>query len=109
MALYFNPLLNCSNTSISLEVKLISSLAYSRPILASIGGDGRDILTKAGGALFAKEDPADIASAIKKLVALSDEERKTMGEKNKAYFEEHFNFDKVMDQLFDAFKELRKS
>jgi glycosyltransferase involved in cell wall biosynthesis len=98
-----------SPVSKTIPNKLISSLAYSRPILASIGGDGRDILTKAGGALFAKEDPADIASAIKKLVALSDEERKTMGEKNKAYFEEHFNFDKVMDQLFTAFKDLKKS
>lgn len=104
------PLANTSSpVSKTVPNKLISSLAYSRAILASIGGDGHEVLEKAGGAVFAGEDHKDIAQAIEKLFSLSDEERKTMGEKNKAYFDEHFDFDKVMDQLAAAFNDVKKS
>jgi glycosyltransferase involved in cell wall biosynthesis len=89
--------------------KLISSLAYGRLIVASIGGDGRKVLEKAGGSLFASEEPKDIAETIEKMMALSDEERQKMGQANKAYFQANFNFDKVMDELVQAFKKCKKS
>jgi glycosyltransferase involved in cell wall biosynthesis len=98
-----------SPVSKTIPNKLISSLAYGRTILASIGGDGHEVLAKAGGCLFASEDPKAIAQSIRNLLALSDEEREINGAKNKAYFEEHFDFDKVMTQLIDVFNDCTKS
>jgi glycosyltransferase involved in cell wall biosynthesis len=98
-----------SPVSKTIPNKLISSLAYGRVILASIGGDGRGVLEKAGGSLFASEKPEDIAKSINALCSLSEQERQEMGEKNKAYFTAHFDFDKVMDQLVDVFKSCKKA
>lgn len=98
-----------SPVSKTIPNKLISSLAYGRVILASIGGDGHRVLEQAGGSLFASEKPEDIAKSINELCALTPEKRAEMGAKNEAYFAKHFNFDKVMDQLFDVFKDCKKT
>ena len=79
--------------------KLISGLAYGKPIIASIGGDGRKILEEAGGAIFASEDPADIAKAYEALFLLSDAQRADLGEKNRAYYDSHFDFGKIVSQI----------
>lgn len=98
-----------SPVSKTIPNKLISSLAYGRVILASIGGDGHRVLEEAGGSLFASEKPEDIAKSINELCSLSNEQRSAMGAKNEAYFAAHFNFDKVMDQLVDVFKSCKKA
>jgi len=98
-----------SPVSKTIPNKLISSLAYGRVILASIGGDGREVLEKAGGALFASEKPEGIAKSIDALCSLSEQERQEMGAKNRAYFTAHFDFNKVMDQLVDVFKSCKKA
>jgi glycosyltransferase involved in cell wall biosynthesis len=97
-----------SPVSKTIPNKLISSLAYGRPILASIGGDGKKVLESAGGSLFASEEPKEIAGTIEKMLSLSAEERLAMGQANKAYFDQNFDFNKVMGQLVQAFNELKK-
>lgn len=98
-----------SPVSQTIPNKLVSSLFYGRPILASISGDGRKLLEEAGGSLFAPEDPKGIALTMERLFHLSEDERKELGRKNRAYFESHYSFTKVMDQLEAQLREIKKS
>lgn len=98
-----------SPVSKTIPNKLISSLAYGRLIFSSIGGDGRKVLEEAGGSLFASEDPKDIAKGLEEMMSLSDEKRSEMGQANQTYFAQNFDFDKVMNQLIQAFKDCKKS
>jgi glycosyltransferase involved in cell wall biosynthesis len=88
--------------------KVVSALYYGKPIIASIEGDGRAVLEEAGGSLFAAPDARAIAWAYEKFFKMSDEKKKGMGEANKAYFQSHFEFGKVMDQLEGALKDAKK-
>lgn len=98
-----------SPVSKTIPNKLISSLYYARPILASIGGDGHQVLADAGGAIFASEDPEDIAKAMATLFTKSEAERLSMGKKNRDYFEAHYDFARVMGQLENEFKTISES
>ncbi|MCR4562276.1 MAG: glycosyltransferase family 4 protein [Bacilli bacterium] len=92
-----------SPVSLTIPNKLISSLSYSKPIIATIGGDGRKILEEANGSLFSGEEPEDIARMIEEVISLPEEKLKEMGENNHAYFLKHFEFEAVMDQLEKEF------
>lgn len=89
-----------SSVSRTLPNKLLTSLYHGRPILGIIGGDGRDTLMEAGGAVLSKsEDPKDIAEAVLSLAHKPKEELKKMGEANRAYYDRYFDFRHIMDQL----------
>jgi glycosyltransferase involved in cell wall biosynthesis len=104
------PLANTpSPVSKTIPNKLISSLYYGKPILASIGGDGEAILKDAHGTIFAGEKPEEISRAFVDFFSLDDAKRREMGTNNAAYFAAHYEFEKVMDQLETQFKEIKKS
>lgn len=101
---------NCTGVIVSLKDegyvgktipnKLISSLSFGRPIFALIGGDGRDLLQKTGGAVFGKgESPEEIAEGIRLFLSLGEEKRGEMGQSNLAYFHSHFEFQKTVDDI----------
>ena len=74
---------------------------------ACIQGDGRDILEQAQGAVFASSESVEsLEEAILKLCSLSDDERKSLGQNNLKYYEEHLSFqillDKITDELISA-------
>jgi glycosyltransferase involved in cell wall biosynthesis len=89
--------------------KLITSLYFGRPIVASIGGDGHKILKEAKGAVFAEPNSFAIAQAYENLFSLSDEEREKLGQNNKNYYDQHFEISKVMDELEAQFRVVMKS
>ncbi len=85
--------------------KLTSSLYYGRPILACIGGDGKEILEKAKGSIFSSgESPEQLAEAMKKLFDLSEEQRAVLGRNNKEYFNKNFSFEKAVERITDELK-----
>lgn len=85
--------------------KLNSSLYYGRPILAIIQGDGREVLESAGCAHFsASESPEDIASAMQELAHMDEAKRNALGKNAKQYFADHYETEKVVDQIFDHLK-----
>ena len=85
--------------------KLTSSLYYGRPIFACIEGDGREVLSQAGGSVFSEgESPEQLAEAMKKLCALSNEELDSLGKKNRAYFDAHFSLDTIADEVLKELK-----
>ena len=79
--------------------KLVMSLAFAKPIVAVLSGDGKDILLNTKGALLAEEDPNSLASAIEKASRLSKEERETMGNNNLTYFNKNFKTEKITKDI----------
>ena len=79
--------------------KLVMSMAFGKPIIGVLSGDGKDVLLASGGALVANEDKSSIAAAIDKMASLSNEDRKRLGKLNRAYFEEHFSIKKTCESI----------
>ncbi len=85
--------------------KLVMSMAFGKPIIATLSGDGKDILMETQGDLFAEENATSVAETIKKFLSLSKEKRKEMGENNLRYYKENLTVnkisDKILKELFD--------
>lgn len=88
-----------SSVSKTIPNKLVTALYYGHPILASIGGDGEEVLKEAGGSFFTSPSLEDIATTYKEMLTTSKEKIAEMGENNKRYFHEHYESQKVMDLL----------
>ena len=89
--------------------KLNSSLSYGKPIFACLGGDGEELLKNAGGGFFSKgESPEELAQAVREFFSLSDEQRREMGAKNKAFYEEHLSFDKTVADITSTLEKHKK-
>lgn len=86
--------------------KAIQYMKYSKPLIGVISGDGKELLSKANGTLFSSENTDDIAETFRKMIQLSQEEKKQLGLNNSQYFAEHLTSEKLVDLLE---KELLKS
>jgi glycosyltransferase involved in cell wall biosynthesis len=63
------------------------------------------VLSQAGGSVFSEgESPEQLAEAMKRLCALSDEELESLGKKNRAYFDAHFSLDTIADEVIKELK-----
>ena len=71
--------------------KLVMSMAFGKPIIGVLDGDGKDILLQSGGSMVAEANKESIADAINKMAALSKEERKRLGELNRAYYQNNLS------------------
>lgn len=79
--------------------KLVMSMAFGKPILAVLGGDGRKIVESSGGGIICEENKESIAEGIQKLASMSNEERKKLGQLNQAYFQDNLSIEKVGDEV----------
>lgn len=95
-----------SPVSKTIPNKLISYMAYGKPILGNIGGDGRKVLEASSGAVLAKGEIEDIAKAMETIFAMDSKSLDAMGKNNKKYFEEHFAFERIMDDLEKEFNQV---
>lgn len=86
--------------------KAIQYMKYGRPLLGVIKGDGKDLLSKANGTVFTDEDPKSIAEGIDKLLSMKEKDQ--LGLNNKRYFEENLSSEKLVAQLFEELKEVKK-
>ena len=84
--------------------KLMMSMAFARPILGVIQGDGKDILKESGGAFLADEDPESLAKALIAISKLSDNEKARLGKLNKLYYESHFSTKTVASLIEKEFR-----
>lgn len=75
--------------------KLVMSMAFGKPVIAMLSGDGRQVLNDSEGALFADQSAESLATAIKSFAGLSNEQRKRLGDHNKVYYKSHFSQDYV--------------
>lgn len=80
--------------------KVQSYLNSNKPVLAVLSGEGASVIQDARSGFVSKPGHADsLASSIKNLAMLSNEERLAMGMSGYAYAQKHFNKDKILDEL----------
>ena len=84
--------------------KLLMSMAFGRPIVGVIQGDGKDILEDSGGAFLADENPESVKNALLAISNLSTKEKTRLGLLNKFYYESHFSLRTVTDLIEKEFK-----
>jgi glycosyltransferase involved in cell wall biosynthesis len=90
--------------------KIQAYMAVGRPIVACLNGEGARLVTEANaGFAVPAEDATALANAVLKLYAMSAEEREIIGKNGRTYYREHFDHDRLMQQLIDYLHELMLS
>ena len=84
--------------------KLMMSMAFERPIVGVIQGDGRDVLQESGGAFLADENPESVKSALIAISNLSANEKARLGTLNKMYYDSHFSTRTVASLIEKEFR-----
>lgn len=79
--------------------KLVMSMAFNKPILAMLSGDGKEVLKQSGGAIFADQNPQSLAKAIESLSSIPPEIRKKLGQLNLNYYKNHFSLETVSKEI----------
>ena len=79
--------------------KLAMSMAFGRPIIGVLKGDGRKALVEAGGAFFADEDAKSVATAILAVKKMDEKEKALFGKLNRAYYESNFSLKAVSKKI----------
>ncbi len=79
--------------------KLVMSMAFGKPILAMLGGDGKDILNESKGSIIVDQDVQSLKEGIFKISSLSKEEKEKLGNNNRAYYESHFTLNKISKEI----------
>ena len=79
--------------------KLVMSMAFGKPIIGVLQGDGRNILEQSGGGIIAEANKVDIALAINKMANLTSKQREEMGQLNKKYYFENLSIAKVGESI----------
>ncbi len=90
--------------------KVQAYMAVGKPILACLNGEGARIVCEANAGLAVPaEDAVALADGILRLYRMSAQEREKIGQNGRAYFREHFDHDRLVDQLVDHLHELTLS
>lgn len=72
--------------------KLFEVMACRRPLVAALRGEGARIVERSGGGVLATPgDGASIAAAVRRVIALSAEERAAMGAAGRAFVEREYD------------------
>ena len=80
--------------------KVQAYMAAGRPIIACLNGEGARLVVEAGAGLATPaEDAKALADTILRLYGLSPSERKKKGDNGRRYYQEHFDHDRLVDQL----------
>ena len=75
--------------------KLQMSMAFGRPIIGVLKGDGRDVISASGGGFLAEENPDSIKDAIMAVHNLTKKEKERLGTLNRMYYDSHFSLREV--------------
>ena len=93
--------------SLTIPGKVQSYLACGRPVVAALDGEGARVIEESGAGVTAPaEDDDALVAAVLTLYQTSPEEREALGHRGRAYFEEHFEREKLLDRLEGWIEEL---
>jgi glycosyltransferase involved in cell wall biosynthesis len=96
--------------SLTVPSKIQSYLACGRPIIGCLNGEGARILAEADAGLVCPSgNSLELAKAISKLEAMSDEEREQFGINGKQYFMERFELTRRLRELIDHLAQPKRS
>lgn len=88
--------------------KLIMYLAFARPIIASLHGDGAEVVRHAGGGILIDDQPESLIQAIMRVKMMTKEEKRQLGFANRRYFEENFKVERSVQLVEETLLELTK-
>lgn len=90
--------------------KVQAYLAVGRPILACLNGEGARIVSEANaGLVIPAEDATALAEAVLNIYKMPVNKREKIGQNGRAYFEEQFDHDRLVEQLTGHLRELTLS
>lgn len=90
--------------------KIQAYMAVGRPILACLNGEGARLVSEAGAGLTVPaENASALAEAVLRLYRMPAKERETLGQNGRVYYKEHFDHNRLVDQLVDQLHELTLS
>ena len=96
--------------SLTVPGKVQSYLAFGKPIIAALDGEGGQIVEEAGAGLSCPaENPQALADAVEAMYAMTEGARKEMGERGIRYFHAHFERQMLLDRLEGWMKEYQRS
>ena len=88
----------------TIPAKLQSYLAAGKPIIASLDGEGAQIVVEAkAGLVCPTEDPIALAQAILQLSKMSKNQLESMGVSGRRYFAENFEPNALVEELINIF------
>nr|WP_245557625.1 glycosyltransferase family 4 protein [Deinococcus peraridilitoris] len=86
--------------ALTVPAKLQSYLACARPIIAALEGEGASIVREArAGLTVSPQDPVSLAQSVRKMYAMGKNEREQYGVRGRIYFLEHFERERLLDEL----------
>lgn len=95
-----------TNFSLTLPNKIQTYMANSKPIIASLDGEGaRVILESKCGYVSPSEDYVSFSKSILKFLELNNQERKLMGLNARKYFDDKFERSKQIDHIISILDE----
>lgn len=87
--------------------KVQAYMATGRPIIACLPGEGARLVVEANAGVGVKaEDGKALAEAVLGLYRMSESERDEMGRNGRAYFHEHYDHERLVNQLIDELREV---
>lgn len=87
--------------------KLQSYLAFGKPIVAALSGEGAQVVEEArGGIVCSPGDAEGLALAVSRMSSLPESTRKQMGLNGLAYYQANFERSKLLDRLEQWMEEL---
>jgi glycosyltransferase involved in cell wall biosynthesis len=93
----------------TIPAKVQSYMACARPIVAGLDGEGAQVVTEAeAGYVVPAQSPRELADAVRMLAALPAAQRASMGAAGRRYFEQHFERNRLLEQLEGWMVELRR-
>lgn len=93
--------------SLTIPGKIQSYMACGCPIIAALDGEGQRIVIEAGAGFGCPAgNPAELAALVLKIYDMSIDERQKLGQSARAYYNEHFAREVLIDRLDNWFKEV---
>ncbi len=93
--------------ALTIPSKLQSYLASAKPIIAGLDGEGASIVEEADAGLTCPaESPEQLAEIVLEMYHLSDNERSSMGQRGREYFEKEFEGNVLLDKLEKIMEEV---
>lgn len=93
----------------TIPAKVQTYLAAGRPVIASLDGEGAQLVTDAGaGFASPAEDAMALADRVLRIKRASADEQASMGAAGKRYYDAHFQPSVLADRLLTIFNEIRK-
>lgn len=94
--------------ALTIPAKVQSYLACSKPVIASLDGEGARVVQEAGAGLAGPAgDSAALADNALAMYHLSEPQRRAMGLRGRTYFEQHFERQMLLDRLEELMRKVK--